>query len=91
MEDSFLHLKLEKWQKHPSGSCHLHNVKLNLGSMTWSAITLYNHTISAFVSNSQICHWLIQRENTQYFEPLPCCRELHKTVVKDTNIIVAIW
>lgn len=72
-------------------SCHLYNVKLNLGAMTQFAITLYNHTIRAFASNSQIYHLLIQRENTQYFEPLPCCRELHKTVVKDTNIIVAIW
>ena len=75
----------------PLVSCHLHNVKLDWGSMTQFAITLCNHTIRACASNSQIYHLLIQRENTQYFEPLPCCRELHKTVVKDTNIIMAIW
>lgn len=72
-------------------TCHLPNVKWNLGSMTHFAITFHNHTIGAVVSNSKICHLLIQRENTQYFELLPCCREFHKTVVKDSDIIMAIW
>ena len=90
-EAPFLHLKLEKWHPLPLLSCHLQNIKLNLGSMTQFASTLYNHIIRAFVSNSQICQLLIQRENTHYFKLLPCCRELHKTVVKDTNTVVAIW
>lgn len=84
-------LSLRNGKHSPLVACHLHNVKLNLGSMTQFDIALCNHTIRAFVSNSQISHLLIQRENTPYFELLPCCRELHKTVVKDTNIIVAIW
>lgn len=91
MHESFLHLKLEKWHPLPLVSCHLHDAKLDLGSTTQFAIALYNHIFRAFVSNSQICQLLIQRENTQYFKPLRCCRELHKTVVKDTNTVVAIW
>lgn len=60
MNPSFI-LGLRSGKHPPLVACHLHNDTLNLGSMAQFAITLYNHTIRAFVSNSQICHFLTRR------------------------------
>lgn len=73
MDESSLHLRLEKWQTLSPPTlvaCHLHNGTLNLGPMTHFAISLYNHTIRAFVSNSQTCHLLIQRGKILFLRAL---------------------